>query len=55
MFGFNRGQFSLIDLLDAVLSYTGPARCMVATWTAAKADMTRVKEFLESGRISISI
>ncbi len=52
MFGFNRGQFSSIDLLDAVLSFTGPARCIVATWTAAKADMTRAKEFLESGRIT---
>ena len=52
VFGFNRGQFSSIDLLDAVLTYTGPARCMVATWTAAKADMGRAKEFLESGRIT---
>ena len=51
VFGFNGGQFSSIDLLDAVLTYTGPARCMVATWTAAKADMTRAKEFLESGKI----
>lgn len=51
VFGFNGGQFSSIDLLDAVLNYTGPARCIVATWTAAKADMGRAKEFLESGRI----
>ena len=51
VFGFNGGQFSSIDLLEAVLSYTGPARCMVATWTAAKADMERAKEFLETGKI----
>lgn len=35
MFGFTKGQFSLIDLLQAIVIQTGPADVLVSTWTAA--------------------
>ena len=43
VFGFNKGQFSSIDLLEAVLRKTGPAAVTIATWTTADADMKRAK------------
>lgn len=45
------GQFSLIDLIDAVLRVTGPARVDLATWTAAEFDLTQVTAQLTSGMI----
>lgn len=52
IFGLTRGQFSLIELLDAVLDYTGPAKVFLSTWTAASADLADVVRFLKSGKIS---
>ena len=40
-FGFNKGQFSIIDLVLAALRFTGPAEATIATWTAADADLRR--------------
>ena len=48
--GFNKGQFSAIDLLDAILTYTGRAKVVIATWTAAHADVKRAEQFLRTGR-----
>ncbi len=50
-FGFNKGQFSVIDLIEAALSYAGPADLTIATWTAADADLRRVASQVESSRI----
>jgi hypothetical protein len=52
VFGFNKGQFSFIDLIDACLEFTGPAEATIATWTAADADLRRAAEFLKRGRIT---
>ncbi|WP_173931378.1 hypothetical protein [Chelativorans sp. Marseille-P2723] len=52
VFGFNQGTFSLIDLIDAVIDYTGQADCVIATWTAAKAEMKHVHSWLEKDRLS---
>ena len=49
MSAFTIGQFSKIDLIEAVLKYTGPVEMHIATWSAAGADMRRVEEFIESG------
>lgn len=49
-FGLNKGQFSAIDLLDAILHFTGPARVVIATWTAAHADVRRAEQFIRTGR-----
>lgn len=51
IFGFTRGQFSLIELLEAVLEQTGPASIFLSTWTAAAADLDDVLKFLQSGKI----
>lgn len=50
-FGFNKGQFSFIDLIEAALSYTGPADVTCATWTAADADLHRVASQMENQAI----
>lgn len=52
LFGLTRGQFSLADLLVAILDKTGPASLSISTWTAAAADIQRMMELLESGQIS---
>ena len=52
LFGLTRGQFSLTDLLQAVLAKTGPAELSISTWTAASADVLTMQELLNSGRIT---
>lgn len=47
-FGFNKGQFSVIDLIEAALMYTGPADVTIATWTAADADLRRIASQMEN-------
>jgi len=51
VFGFTKGQFSLIDLIEATLDKTGPAHLTVSTWTAKTADLQDVLKFLDKGRI----
>lgn len=51
IYGLTMGQFSLIDLLLAVLERTGPAEVDVATWIAAQTDMDIVKELLDRAAI----
>lgn len=48
-FCFNKGQFSIIDVIVAALRFTGPAKATVATWTAADADLRRAAETLKCG------
>ena len=45
------GQFSIIDAVEAVLEFTGPADVTLATWTAAEFDLTQIQGQLTSGRI----
>lgn len=45
------GQFSLIDAIDAVLDYTGPADVILATWAAAEFDMSQMQKQLTDKRI----
>lgn len=52
MFGFNQGSFSLIDLVDGVLDYTGPAHITIATWVAAKSEIGEVAEWIERDRVA---
>jgi len=50
--GLTKGQFSLLDLICAVLEQVGPAEVMVSTWTPGKADMNSVADMLDSRRIT---
>lgn len=49
IYGFTKGQFSVIDLLESMFKITGPAALTVSTWTAAKTDITTVLDFVEAG------
>ena len=51
IFGFTKGQFSLVDIITAILSQTGPARVDISTWTAASADIRHCYQFVQSGKV----
>ena len=51
IFGFTRGEFSCIELIEALLDYSGLADVTISTWTAADADMRRAKDLLHDQRI----
>src|SRR5208282_2884524 len=36
LYGFSKGQFSMLDLLAACLEKTGPAHLALSTWTASR-------------------
>lgn len=50
--GLTKGQFSLIDLICAVLAQAGAADVMVSTWTPGKAEMESVANLLDSHHIT---
>jgi hypothetical protein len=50
-FGFNKGQFSFVDLIEASCEFAGPCHATIATWTAASADMGRVELWLFRQRL----
>lgn len=52
VFGFTSGEFSLIDVIDAAVRRVSGARMVVATWTAAQAEMDHVFAFLDAGMVS---
>lgn len=47
----NKGRFSLIDLIRALLDRTGPADVTVSTWTAARREIDEAAELLGETRI----
>ena len=49
IYGFTKGQFSVVDLLQESLRITGKAALTVSTWTAAQTDVSTVIDFVESG------
>ena len=51
IFGITKGQFSLIELIGAVLGQTGPADLFLSTWTAAGSDLSDAFSLVESGMI----
>lgn len=46
------GQFSLIDALVHLVGQTGPADVVLATWTAAEADLTTAARLIEDSAIT---
>ena len=50
--GLTKGQFSLLDILKAVLAQTGPARVIVSTWTTGIRDAENARMLLERGAIT---
>lgn len=51
LFGLTKGQFSLTDMIEAILEKTGPADLSISTWTAANGDVSRMLQLLSSGAI----
>jgi len=51
VYGLTRGQFSLVDLIRAILQKTGPASLWISTWTAAGTDVSTMAELMHSGDI----
>lgn len=51
IYGFTKGQFSLIQLVTAALAVTGPADLTLSTWTAANSDVNEFAEFFASGLV----
>ena len=51
IFCLTKGQFSLINMIVALLDQTGPAHVDVATWTAAKREIDSAHSLLKTGRI----
>lgn len=49
--GVTNGQFSLIDLLEHILTQTGPADLTVSTWTMGIYDMERASAFCANGMV----
>ena len=50
--GFNKGQFSSIDILSAVLSFTGTADVVIGTWSLGKNEAAKVAELVGAKLIS---
>jgi len=51
IFGFTKGQFSLIDVIKAALDKTGPAHLTCSTWTVGSQDLTALHELLDDHRV----
>jgi len=49
--GLTKGQFSLLDLIRAVVRQTGPADVALSTWTMGIRDAENVSWMLESGQL----
>lgn len=49
--GLTKCQFSLIDLLVAILGYTGPADVLLSTWTVGIRDAENVDVLVTRGHI----
>jgi hypothetical protein len=51
-FGFTSGDFSLIDVIRAIVRKMQSPAIVLSTWTAAGSDMQHVLDFLDEGKIS---
>lgn len=49
--GLTHGQFSLLDLIQAVLEYTGSADLDICTWSAGLYDADAAARFQSDGRL----
>ena len=51
IFGFNKGQFSKIDIIEHCLNQTGPADVSICTWSASSGDIQKAQTFLYNNSI----
>ncbi len=50
IFCLTRWQFSLVDIIEAILHRTGPANLEISTWTAASTDVSQALAMIAAGR-----
>lgn len=51
IYGITKGQFSLVQLLEAVVEISGPCHFTLSTWTAARFEIQRMARLMESGSL----
>jgi len=51
IFGFTKGQFSMLDMLVACLAKTGPAFMSISTWTAARKEIAALSDLRDAGEL----
>ena len=51
IYGFTKGQFSLLNLIQAVFLFTGPAHFSLSTWTAASHEIESLAAMQQRGEI----
>lgn len=51
IYGLTKGQFSLLDLLKAVLAKTGPASMDLSTWTANRKEALELAAMKQRGEL----
>ena len=52
LFGFTKGQFSLIELIQALAKLTGPCHLSISTWTAADHELETIEAMLLRGDLT---
>lgn len=50
--GFTSGEFSIIDVVKAIVGRMDSPRLVLSTWTAAGADMKHVHDMIEGGGVA---
>src|SRR5690625_4414395 len=50
LFGLSKGQFSLIDLIEAITEQIPKIELTLSTWTAASANLSRLEAMIAEGR-----
>jgi len=51
IFGFTKGQFCIINVLEHVLNQVGPAEVVICTWSAASGDIRAAHRMLSLNKI----
>lgn len=51
IFGLTKGQTSIIEIIEYILSVTGPSDVVISTWTAAQRSIEKTQHFLKNGMI----
>lgn len=50
IFGFSKGQFSLVDIIREVSDQIGPCHLALSTWTVAHADLSELESMVAGDR-----
>lgn len=51
IYGLTMGQFSMLQLLQAIIERTGPINFALSTWTAAKWEIGKMTDLLADGKL----